>query len=369
MRLPLVHTRCRFLYRRLIRCDARQRLLPLSLPCAYRLRHALPRCVEGRLAVLLKAYITPARLPYDGLSDTLQFLKLFKKYFMTDTVQISAQLVNELRTRTGAQMMECKRALVEAAGNMDKAIDILRTKGLANAAKKADRTANDGLVATALSPDQSQGAIVMMSCETDFVAKTDDFVKFMASLAQHALKHTPATPEAMLTQSMEGATVKDTITGVISKLGENMQLRAVATYKNSFVEQYIHIGGKVGVLLSIQTGNPMSAKNPALKTLAKDICMHIAASSPAGIHRDEVPADLVAKEKEIAAEQAKGKPAAAVDKIIQGKLEKFYAQNCLLEQPFVKNPDISVKALVEQTAKQMGDTVTISAFTRLQIGG
>ena len=288
---------------------------------------------------------------------------------MTDTAQVSAQAVNDLRARTGAGLMDCKRALVEAGGNAEKAIDILRAKGQASAAKKADRTANDGLVACVLNADQTQGAIVMVSCETDFVAKTDDFKNFMKQLAEHALAHKSASVEALQAEKMGGSTVKDTVSALIAKLGENMQVRAVTHTQASYVEQYIHIGGKVGVLLSIDTGNAATAKSPAMKTLGKDICMHIAASSPGGINRSEIPAEVIAKEKEIATEQAKGKPAAAVEKIVSGKLEKFYAQNCLLEQPFVKNPDVSIKALVETTAKQLNDTITLKAFTRLQIGG
>lgn len=287
---------------------------------------------------------------------------------MTDTVQISAQAVNDLRARTGVGLMDCKRALVEAGGNVDKAIDLLRAKGLASAAKKADRTANDGLVMTAMSPDQSAGAMVMLSCETDFVAKTDDFKNFLKSLTELALAKKTNSVEAMQNESIGGSSVKDALSGLIAKLGENMQLKGVVHYQNSFVEQYIHIGGKVGVLLSLKTANAATAQNPAMKTLAKDICMHIAASSPAGVRREEIPADVVAKEKEIATEQAKGKPAAAVEKIVSGKLEKFYAQNCLLEQPFVKNPDTTIRALVDGTAKTLGDTITVEAFTRLQVG-
>lgn len=264
--------------------------------------------------------------------------------------------------------MDCKRALIKTQGDMEKAIDLLRTEGLASAAKKADRNAKDGLVTTLLNADQTQGAIVMVNCETDFVAKTDDFQNFGKAVAEHALKTRPANAEALLNEKMGAQTVKDNLAALIAKLGENMQIRAVATYENSFVEQYIHIGGKVGVLLSLKTANPATAKNPAMKTLAKDICMHIAASSPAGIRREEIAADVVAKEKEIATEQAKGKPAAALEKIVSGKLEKFYAQNCLLEQPFVKNPDTTIRALVDGTAKTLNDTITVEAFTRLQVG-
>lgn len=287
---------------------------------------------------------------------------------MTDTVQISAQAVNDLRARTGVGLMDCKRALVEAQGNVEKAIDLLRASGLASAAKKADRNAKDGLVMTALSADQTQGAMVMLSCETDFVAKTDDFKAFLKSLTEVALKNKVNGAEAMQNQQVNGQNVKDAVSALIAKLGENMQVKGAVHYAGSYVEQYIHIGGKVGVLLNLKTGNAATAQKAEFKALAKDICMHIAASSPAGVRREEIPADVVAKEKEIATEQAKGKPAAAMEKIVSGKLEKFYAQNCLLEQPFVKNPDTTIRALVDTTAKALGDTVTVEAFTRLQVG-
>ena len=289
---------------------------------------------------------------------------------MSNTVQISATQVNDLRARTGAGLMDCKRALVETQGNVDAAIDFLRKKGLASAAKKADRTSNDGLVTALIAADQTSGTLVQVSCETDFVAKTDDFKAFNKSLAEHIASHSPANVDALLTQTLasSGHSVKDTLAGLIAKLGENMTIRGFATAKASLVEQYIHLGGKVGVILAIETGKPATAQLPAVKTLAKDICMHIAASSPVCVSRDQVPADLVAKEKEIAVSQAAGKPAQAIEKIVTGKLEKFYAQSALLEQPFVKNPDQSVKALVEATAKAAGDSITVKSFTRLQVG-
>jgi len=282
-------------------------------------------------------------------------------------------MVNDLRARTGAGLMDCKRALVETKGDVDAAIDFLRKKGLASAAKRADRDAKDGLVAAFVSPDSLNGAIVMVSCETDFVAKTDDFKAFARGLAEHIVEKNPSGIDELNAQVLKssGASVKDTLASLISKLGENMTLRKYSLTRstgNALVEQYIHLGGKVGVLVTLTFGNPGTAQKPEIKTLARDIAMHIAASSPVAVNRSEVPAEQVAKEKEIAADMAKGKPAAALEKIINGKLEKFYAQICLLEQPFVKNPDITVKTLVENTAKQVGDTITVRSFTRLQVG-
>jgi elongation factor Ts len=286
---------------------------------------------------------------------------------MTDAVQISAQAVNELRSRTGAGLMACKNALVEAAGNAEKAIDILRAKGEASAAKKADRDAKEGLVASYVTADGKAGALVQVSCETDFVAKTPDFASFVKGIAQHVVENHPESVEALNAQVYKptGATIKDSLTTMVAKLGEHMQVKAYALSKGDLIEQYIHLGGKVGVLLHLTTN---IAQKPEVKALARDICMHIAASAPLSVGREEIPADVVAKEKEIAAEQAKGKPAAAIEKIIAGKLEKFYAQSCLLEQPFVKNPDVTVRVLVDQTAKQAGGTVTVVSFKRFQVG-
>jgi len=285
---------------------------------------------------------------------------------MSEVAQITAAMVNELRARTGAGLMDCKRALVETQGNAEAAIDFLRAKGLASAAKKADRESNDGLVVTAISEDKKQGAIVQISCETDFVAKTDDFKAFCQGIADHALANKPANMEELLSQTMaNGNTVEHTLKEQIAKLGENMTGRAAATLEADYINQYIHIGGKVGVLLAMNT---QKANEEAVATLAKDVCMHIAATSPAALNREEVDADLVAKEKEIAKQQAEGKPEAAQEKIITGKLEKFYAQSVLLEQPFVKNPDVTVKALVEQVSKEIGDEISIKAFYRFQVG-
>lgn len=289
---------------------------------------------------------------------------------MTDTTQISATMVNELRSRTGAGLMDCKKALVEAAGNVDAAIDLLRKKGLASAAKKADRNAKDGLISAYISADNKSGALVMVSCETDFVAKTDDYKNFGKALAQHIAENKPADVDALNAQTFKptGTSVKDSLVSLITKLGENMGIRSYHRFEGGYIEQYIHLGGKVGVMISFEAKNAATYAAQAFKTMAKDISMHIAASSPTAINRSEVAAELVAKEKEIALEQAKGKPAAALEKIVMGKLEKFYAQSCLLEQPFVKNPDIAVKTLVEQTSKALGDEIRIVSFTRLQVG-
>jgi elongation factor Ts len=284
---------------------------------------------------------------------------------MTEATQISAQMVNDLRASTGAGLMDCKRALVEANGNIDAAVDILRKKGLASAAKKADRAANEGLVASAISADGKSGAIVQVACETDFVAKTDGFKEMVASMASHALANSPADVATMEGQTMtSGATVKDTIAATVGKLGENMALKKVQTLSGDVVASYIHMGGKVGVLVAL---NSTSAADE-VKTLARDICMHIAASSPVVVSRDQMPAELVAKEKEIATEQAAGKPAQAIEKIVSGKVNKFYEQNCLLEQPFVKNPDQSITATVEGVAKSTGATISVKSFARFQVG-
>lgn len=284
---------------------------------------------------------------------------------MSEATQISAQQVNDLRAITSAGLMDCKRALVEAQGNVEAAIDLLRKKGLATAAKRADRTANEGVIAAFVAADNHSGALTQVSCETDFVAKTDDFKNFAKSLAQHACQNNPADAAAMETQQFSnGGTVKDLLTATIARLGENMALKRTQTFQGGFVEAYIHLGGKVGVLVQLNT----ASNKPEIKTLAKDIAMHIAASSPSVISREQMPADAVAKEKEIAVGQAAGKPAQAVEKIVAGKLEKFYAQSCLLEQPFVKNPDQTISALVGAVSKTVGEEISVKSFVRFQVG-
>ena len=248
---------------------------------------------------------------------------------------ISKDDVLNLREKTGAGLIDCKRALVESNGDIDEAISILRKKGVASAAKKAGRDAGEGIVAQCLSEDRTKGILVEVNCETDFVAKNDDFVSFASDVARQLLANPDADLEAQRTEQ-------------VAKIGENIRISRSSTLApnaTGLVESYVHTGGKVAVLLTLGSSTTEAANSENVKLLAKDLCMHIAATSPVCVSRDEVPADLVAKEKEIALAQAEGKPPQAIEKIVQGKLDKYFANSCFLEQSFVKDPDHSIKGI------------------------
>jgi len=270
---------------------------------------------------------------------------------------ITKDAVMTLRERTGAGLIDCKRALTDSNGDMEEAVSILRKKGVASAAKKAGRDAGEGIIAQSISADLSKGILVEVNCETDFVAKNEDFVAFSNSVAEELLNNPDADLETKRTEQ-------------IAKIGENIQIsrsQALAPESTGIVQSYIHTGGKVAVLISIGSDGDVSGNESAL-VLAKDLCMHIAAASPICVSRDDVPNNLVEKETEIAKAQAEGKPAQAIEKIVSGKLDKYFAGSCLLEQPFVKNPDQSVKQLVEATAKEIGSTLKVEKFLRFQVG-
>ena len=271
---------------------------------------------------------------------------------------ISKDDVLNLREKTGAGLIDCKRALVESNGDLDEAISILRKKGVASAAKKAGRDAGEGIVAQCLSEDRSKGILVEVNCETDFVAKNDDFVNFASDVARQLLANPDADLEAQRTEQ-------------VAKIGENIRISRSSTLapnSTGLVESYVHTGGKVAVLLTLGSSSSDAASNENVKSLAKDLCMHIAATSPVCVSREEVPADLVAKEKEIALAQAEGKPPQAIEKIVQGKLDKYFSNSCFLEQPFVKDPDHSIKGLLEKTGKEIGAELSVEEFVRFQVG-
>ncbi len=268
----------------------------------------------------------------------------------------SADAVKELRDRTGAGMMDCKAALVETAGNIEQAIDLLRKKGMASAAKRAGRDAKEGLIVAKV--DGKKAALVEANCETDFVARTEDF----KALAISAL-------EAALTQG-EAAISSEKITQRLAemsgKIGEKMLVRRakVVNGEGTFFS-YIHSNNKLGVIVEL-TGKQSSQE--AFQQLGKDLAMQIAASNPLCLSRDQVPADVIEREKNIYKEEVKGKPDNIVEKILAGKLDKFYQANCLIEQPFIKDDKVSVKKLVEETGKKLGDAIQIKQYVRFQLG-
>ena len=275
---------------------------------------------------------------------------------------ISASLVKELREETGVGMMECKKALVEAHGDKTAAIKILRESGMAIAAKKASRTAKQGVIAAEIAADAQSGLMIEVNCETDFVAKNDNFKAFVSDLVKDARGIADNT-------LADAAKVK--VDAKIAEIGENILARRNLTYKVQGVGAiagYVHLGGKLGVMVEVACKNAASVQNPAVKALLADLTLHITAVNPTCITRDQVPAETVNAEKEIYAKQVEGKPANIVDKIVVGKLEKFYGQICLVEQPFVKDQDKTVNAVLAEAGKAAGDEFTIRRFVRWQLG-
>jgi elongation factor Ts len=270
-------------------------------------------------------------------------------------------MVQELREATNVGMMECKRALTEADGDKDKAIRLLRERGVAIAAKKATRAANQGLIAAA-TRDGKTGALIEINCETDFVAKNAAFQDFVKTLATRALE---------MADNTIGEATKADMVAKVAEIGENLVAKRNVRYVlqgPGLVATYIHLNGKLGVMLEIGCTKEASAASPVLQELAKDLTLHVAACSPRWLVRTEVPADVVQAEREIYAKQVVGKPAQIVDKIVEGKLGKFYSQVCMIEQGFVKDPDISVTKLLEAKGKDVGDTFTLRRFVRFQVG-
>ena len=291
--------------------------------------------------------------------------------------EITASTVNELRRKTNAGMMDCKKALTEAAGDMEAAIDILRKKGIASSAKRADREAKEGTVLAVLNADSTLGALVEVNCETDFVGKNEGFRAFVDTVAQQILNQgtTDSDLAAALAQTVPGGSLSldEVIKAKGGEVGENIVLRRFQRFAapaNGALASYIHLGGKVGVLLEATAGKAETLTSDAFKTLLKDINLHIAASSPICVGRDSVDPELVAKERAIYADsdRLKGKPAAAMEGILNGMISKFFSQVCLLEQGFVKDPDKTIAQLVEETGKALGDTITVTRFTRFALG-
>ena len=258
---------------------------------------------------------------------------------------ITASQVKDLREKTGAGMMDCKKVLTETDGDMEKAIELLRERGIAKAAKKSDRIAAEGIVAAYVSEDGKVGAVVEVNSETDFVAKNEEFKTFVEDVAEQIAKENPADVEELLEQTSikdSNKTVKEVLTDKIAKIGENMTIRRFERFEsNGLVEKYIHGDGKIGVLVDIENGDA---------ELAKDICMQIAAAKPEFLDREAVPQERLDKEMEILKAQAmnEGKPEQIAEKIVQGRIGKFYSEICLVEQEFVKNPDIKISELLKQ---------------------
>ena len=260
---------------------------------------------------------------------------------------VTAALVKELREKTGAGMMDCKKVLTETDGDLEKAAELLREKGITKAAKKSGRVAAEGMVEAYISEDEKVGAIVEVNSETDFVAKNEEFRTFVMDVAKQIVKNNPESVEALLAEPAmfeEGKTVNEALIGKIATIGENISIRRFARFETTdgLIEKYIHGDGKIAVLVNMTSGT---------KELAKDVCMQIAAARPEFIDRDQVPAERVEKEKEILKIQSmnEGKPEAIAEKIVLGRINKFYQEICLVDQEFVKDPSKKVSDILKDS--------------------
>ena len=288
---------------------------------------------------------------------------------------ITSQMVKELREMTQAGMMDCKKALVEADGDMDKAVEWLREKGLAAAAKKAGRIAAEGVVASYITDDAKIGVVVEVNSETDFVAKTDNSINFSKNVAKHIAMANPADVDALMAQKFvddETKTITDLVSDATVSIGEKISIRRFARYETNkgAVESYIHMGGKIGVLLLVENDNAASIANETFKTFYHDVALQIAAAKPSYVKKEEVPAENLAKEREILRAQAlnEGKPEKIVDKMVDGRIQKYYKEVCLIEQPFVKDGDKSIAQLTAEVAKEIGANINIVSFERFERG-
>ena len=275
--------------------------------------------------------------------------------------EISASLVKELRDETNVGMMECKKALLDAGGDKAKAVQLLRERGLAVATKKASRAANSGVIAAQASADGRSGVMIEVNCETDFVARNDIFKAFVADLVAKA-------------QALDGdlaPAVVEVVNATIQKIGENVVVRRnvkFAAQGSGLVATYVHLGSKLGVMVEIGCANDAVAGNPAVQEVARDLTLHLAACRPPYLDRTAVPQDVIASERAIYAKQVENKPAAIVEKIVDGKIGKFFSTVCFVEQPFVKDGNVTVTQLLEAKAKEAGGALNVRRYVIWQLG-
>lgn len=289
-------------------------------------------------------------------------------------MSFTAKDVQMLREKTGCGMMDCKKALTESDGNMEKAVEFLREKGLSAAAKKADRVAAEGMVATVVSENAKSGAIIEVNSETDFVAKNADFVAFVDACAKTVLASGAKTVEELAAAKLSGSenTVEEALREKILVIGENLKIRRFAALEGEVVS-YIHAGGRIGTLVAFEADQAVAAK-PEFKEYQRNIAMQIAAIAPLYLDRSEVSDETVAKEKEILVaqiandENLKNKPAAVIEKMVEGKIGKYYKENCLLEQQYVKESDLNVEGYTQKVAKELGGSIKIKAYIRYETG-
>lgn len=284
--------------------------------------------------------------------------------------EITAAAVKALRDQTGAGMMDCKKVLKDADGDVDKAVELLRERGLAKAGKREGRATSEGVIAISL--DGAAGGMVELGCETDFVARTDDFIGLAESLAAVVAGDASVDgPDALLARKLDGETIDDKVKAAIAKLGENVVIKRTARLGaegGGMAGGYVHAGGKLGVLVALATG----ASGGAVEQAAKDVAMHVAAAdpSPVSVGRDGVDAGLIESERGIYRKQAEqeGKPEKVIDRIVEGKVNKFLQEVVLLEQAFVKDPDRSIADLLADVSKETGSEITVAGFQRFKLG-
>lgn len=284
-------------------------------------------------------------------------------------MNITASMVKELRDKTNAGMMDCKKALKETSGDIEKAIIYLREKGLLQAAKKSGRIASEGLTTALISADGKKGVVIEVNSETDFVAKNEEFKNFVAEAAQAVVENSPKDLEALKAVVLnDGKTVQETLTDKIAKIGENMSLRRFGEVKveNGVVVDYIHGGGKISVVVALES----EGDTVALTDIGKDLAMQVAAMSPKYISIEDVDAEFLAQEKKILTAQAlnEGKPENIVEKMVEGRLNKQLKEICLLEQVFVKDTDLTVKKVISNTAKKLGSEIKVADVLRYEVG-
>ena len=288
-------------------------------------------------------------------------------------VEISASTVMKLRKMSGQGMMDCKNALTEADGDMDKAMGILRKKGLATLSKRAARETNEGIVVANISEDGKVAVIATLCCETDFVAKSDDFTATAQTLCNFAMTCSADNgAENILETTLDGKKFADILTELVSKTEEKTQVGDFAKYKvngSGFIGIYVHFNNKVGTMIEIETDNDSAADCEQLKRVVNDIAMHITAVNPMALDESGIDPEMIEQEKAIYAEQVKNKPANIIDKIVEGKLKKFLADKCLLAQPFVKDDSKTVADVINEAGKEAGGKAKIKQFVRFGVGG
>jgi len=286
--------------------------------------------------------------------------------------EISASAVMKLRKMSGQGMMDCKKALQEADGDIDKAMEILRKKGLATLAKRAERETSNGRVVSQTTDDGKTSVMASLCCETDFVAKSEDFMATANRLADYAMAcEASEGADNVLASSIDGKAFSDILTETVSKTGEKTLVGDYAKFTldgSGLIASYIHFNSKVGTMVQIDTSSDDLAKSEGVNRTALDIAMHITASKPLALDRDGIDPQAVEQEKAVYAEQAKGKPAEIIERIVEGKMKKFFGENCLLDQPFVKDDSKSVAEVLAEAAKQAGGTASIKRFARFEVG-